>query len=281
MTFSGREQMPKLEVYGWLLETSWGVVPEDRLEEVFDALSNEEFDVDDFEDILGNNNETGINTDLDIEIIVDGKLQDFDKDLFSEEVENPVLIEDDENEGQFFLIEETASKGLIYSCEISEEFDQEKLSLWYYNYALGDTGSTIDVLEIEYDGQDCLDRNTDVKVYEVKLMRPDSTICEFEESDDDAEKTEVEKERFQKIYVFKDLITYKKFFEEYLDPILSDEYVIFTSVITSSGEDADELWIAFEDTSDELLLTPDEGDHVADEIGEYSVRWSPRDPFEN
>ena len=273
--------MPKLEVYGWLLETSWGVVPEDRLEAVFDALSNEEFDVDDFEDILGNNNETGINTDLDIEIIVDEKLQDFDKDLFSEEVENPVLIEDDENESQFFLIEETASKGLIYSCEISEEFDQEKLSLWYYNYALGDTGSTIDVLEIEYDGQDCLDRNTDVKVYEVKLMRPDGTICEFEESDENAETTEVEQERFQKIYVFKDKITYKKFFAEYLDPILSNEYTIFTSVITSSGEDADELWIALEDTSDELLLTPDEGDHVADEIGEYSVRWSPRNPFED
>ena len=41
--------MPKHEVYGWLLETSWGVVPEDRLEAVFDALSNEEFDVDDNE----------------------------------------------------------------------------------------------------------------------------------------------------------------------------------------------------------------------------------------
>ena len=273
--------MPKLEVYGWLLETSWGVVPEDRLEVVFDALSNEQFDVDDFEDILGNNNETGINTDLDIEIIVDGELQNFDKDLFSEEVENPVLIEDDENEGQFFLIEETASKGLIYSCEISEEFDQEKLSLWYYNYALGDTGSTIDVLEIEYDGQDCLDRNTDVKVYEVKLMRPDGTICEFEESNDNVETTEVEKERFQKIYVFKDRITYKKFLEEYLDPILSDKDVIFTNVITSSGEGADELWVALEDTSDELLLTPDEGDWLADEIGEFSVRWSPRDPFED
>ena len=273
--------MPKLEVYGWLLETSWGVVPEDRLEVVFDALSNEKFDVDDFEDILGNNNETGINTDLDIEMIVDGKLQSFDKDLFSEEVENPVLIEDDENEGQFFLIEETASKGLIYSCETSEDFDQEKLSLWYYNYALGDTGSTIDVLEIEYDGQDCLDRDTDVKVYEVKLMRPDGTICEFEESDENAETTEVEKERFQKIYVFKDRITYKKFFEEYLDPILSDKDVIFTNVITSSGEDADELWVAFENTSDELLLTPDEGDWLADEIGEFSVRWSPRDPFED
>ena len=281
MNFSGREQMPKLEVYGWLLETSWGVVPEDRLEVVFDALSNEKFDVDDFEDILGNNNETGINTDLDIEMIVDGKLQSFDKDLFSEEVENPVLIEDDENEGQFFLIEETASKGLIYSCETSEDFDQEKLSLWYYNYALGDTGSTIDVLEIEYDGQDCLDRDTDVKVYEVKLMRPDGTICEFEESDENAETTEVEKERFQKIYVFKDRITYKKFFEEYLDPILSDKDVIFTNVITSSGEDADELWVAFENTSDELLLTPDEGDWLADEIGEFSVRWSPRDPFED
>jgi hypothetical protein len=281
MNFSGREQMPKLEVYGWLLETSWGVVPEDRLEVVFDALSNEQFDVDDFEDILGNNNETGINTDLDIEIIVDGELQNFDKDLFSEEVENPVLIEDDENEGQFFLIEETASKGLIYSCEISEEFDQEKLSLWYYNYALGDTGSTIDVLEIEYDGQDCLDRNTDVKVYEVKLMRPDGTICEFEESNDNVETTEVEKERFQKIYVFKDRITYKKFLEEYLDPILSDKDVIFTNVITSSGEGADELWVALEDTSDELLLTPDEGDWLADEIGEFSVRWSPRDPFED
>ena len=281
MNFSGREQMPKLEVYGWLLETSWGVVPEDRLEVVFDALSNEQFDVDDFEDILGNNNETGINTDLDIEIIVDGELQNFDKDLFSEEVENPVLIEDDENEGQFFLIEETASKGLIYSCEISEEFDQEKLSLWYYNYALGDTGSTIDVLEIEYDGQDCLDRNTDVKVYEVKLMRPDGTICEFEESDDNVETTEVEKERFQKIYVFKNRITYKKFLEEYLDPILSDKDVIFTNVITSSGEGADELWVALEDTSDELLLTPDEGDWLADEIGEFSVRWSPRDPFED
>jgi hypothetical protein len=281
MNFSGREQMPKLEVYGWLLETSWGVVPEDRLEVVFDALSNEKFDVDDFEDILGNNNETGINTDLDIEIIVDGELQNFDKDLFSEEVENPVLIEDDENEGQFFLIEETASKGLIYSCEISEEFDQEKLSLWYYNYALGDTGSTIDVLEIEYDGQDCLDRNTDVKVYEVKLMRPDGTICEFEESNDNVETTEVEKERFQKIYVFKDRITYKKFLEEYLDPILSDKDVIFTNVITSSGEGADELWVALEDTSDELLLTPDEGDWLADEIGEFSVRWSPRDPFED
>ena len=273
--------MPKLEVYGWLLETSWGVVPEDRLEVVFDALSNEQFDVDDFEDILGNNNETGINTDLDIEIIVDGELQNFDKDLFSEEVENPVLIEDDENEGQFFLIEETASKGLIYSCEISEEFDQEKLSLWYYNYALGETGSTIDVLEIEYDGQDCLDRNTDVKVYEVKLMRPDGTICEFEESNDNVETTEVEKERFQKIYVFKDRITYKKFLEEYLDPILSDKDVIFTNVITSSGEGADELWVALEDTSDELLLTPDEGDWLADEIGEFSVRWSPRDPFED
>ena len=273
--------MPKLEVYGWLLETSWGVVPEDRLEVVFDALSNEQFDVDDFEDILGNNNETGINTDLDIEIIVDGELQNFDKDLFSEEVENPVLIEDDENEGQFFLIEETASKGLIYSCEISEEFDQEKLSLWYYNYALGETGSTIDVLEIEYDGQDCLDRNTDVKVYEVKLMRPDGTICEFEESDDNVETTEVEKERFQKIYVFKNRITYKKFLEEYLDPILSDKDVIFTNVITSSGEGADELWVALEDTSDELLLTPDEGDWLADEIGEFSVRWSPRDPFED
>ena len=273
--------MPKLEVYGWLLETSWGVVPEDRLEVVFDALSNEQFDVDDFEDILGNNNETGINTDLDIEIIVDGELQNFDKDLFSEEVENPVLIEDDENEGQFFLIEETASKGLIYSCEISEEFDQEKLSLWYYNYALGETGSTIDVLEIEYDGQDCLDRNTDVKVYEVKLMRPDGTICEFEESNDNVETTEVEKERFQKIYVFKDRKTYKKFLEEYLDPILSDKDVIFTNVITSSGEGADELWVALEDTSDELLLTPDEGDWLADEIGEFSVRWSPRDPFED
>jgi len=273
--------MPRLEIHGWLLETSWGVVPESRLEAVVDALDNGEFDRDDFEDILGNNNETGINTDLDIEIIVDGELQNFDKDLFSEEVENPVLIEDDENEGQFFLIEETASKGLIYSCEISEEFDQEKLSLWYYNYALGDTGSTIDVLEIEYDGQDCLDRNTDVKVYEVKLMRPDGTICEFEESNDNVETTEVEKERFQKIYVFKDRITYKKFLEEYLDPILSDKDVIFTNVITSSGEGADELWVALEDTSDELLLTPDEGDWLADEIGEFSVRWSPRDPFED
>jgi len=136
-------------------------------------------------------------------------------------------------------------------------------------------------LEIEYDGQDCLDRNTDVKVYEVKLMRPDGTICEFEESNDNVETTEVEKERFQKIYVFKDRITYKKFLEEYLDPILSDKDVIFTNVITSSGEGADELWVALEDTSDELLLTPDEGDWLADEIGEFSVRWSPRDPFED
>lgn len=275
--------MPRLEIQGWLLETSWGVVPEDRLEAVFDALSNEEFDVDDFEDILGNNNETGINTDLDIEIIVDGETQDFDPDLFSEELENPVLVEDDENEGQFFLIEETTSKGVIYSCELSEEFDQENLSVWYYNYALGDTGTALDVLEIDYDGQDCLDRNTDVKDYSVRLMRPDGTIYEVEEADDDTETIDGELEKFEKTYVFKNQTQYKKFIDEYiLDSVQPDiDMGVCNHKITYSGENAEELWITLEDTSDGLEFTPDpDTGWVEDDIGEISVRWRPRNPHE-
>jgi len=275
--------MPRLEIHGWLLETSWGVVPESRLEAVVDALDNGEFDRDDFEDILGDNNETGINTDLDIEIIVDGETQDFDTDLFSEELENPVLVEDDENEGQFFLIEETASKGVIYSCELSEEFDQENLSVWYYNYAFGDTGAALDVLEIDYDGQDCLDRNTDVKDYSVRLMRPDGTIYGVEEADDDTETIDGELEKFEKTYVFKNQTQYKKFIDEYiLDSVQPDiDMGVCNHKITYSGENAEELWITLEDTSDGLEFTPDpDTGWIEDDIGEISVRWRPGNPHE-
>jgi len=275
--------MPRLEIHGWLLETSWGVVPESRLEAVVDALDNGEFDRDDFEDILGDNNETGINTDLDIEIIVDGETQDFDTDLFSEELENPVLVEDDENEGQFFLIEETTSKGVIYSCELSEEFDQENLSVWYYNYAFGDTGAALDVLEIDYDGQDCLDRNTDVKDYSVRLMRPDGTIYGVEEADDDTETIDGELEKFEKTYVFKNQTQYKKFIDEYiLDSVQPDiDMGVCNHKITYSGENAEELWITLEDTSDGLEFTPDpDTGWIEDDIGEISVRWRPRNPHE-
>lgn len=275
--------MPRLDIHGWLLETSWGVVPESRLEAVVDALDNGEFDRDDFEDILGDNNETGINTDLDIEIIVDGETQDFDTDLFSEELENPVLVEDDENEGQFFLIEETTSKGVIYSCELSEEFDQENLSVWYYNYAFGDTGAALDVLEIDYDGQDCLDRNTDVKDYSVRLMRPDGTIYGVEEADDDTETIDGELEKFEKTYVFKNQTQYKKFIDEYiLDSVQPDiDMGVCNHKITYSGENAEELWITLEDTSDGLEFTPDpDTGWIEDDIGEISVRWRPRNPHE-
>ena len=277
--------MAKLEIHGWLLETSWGVIPEDRLQDVMDALDNEEFDRDDFDDILDSNNETGINTDLDIEILVDDERKEFDRDQFAEELEEPVLIEDEENEGQFFLIEETASKGIVYSCELTEDFDPEKLSVWYYNYALGDTENTIDVLEIEYDENECLDRNVDVKGYYIKLLRPDGTLYGEDDEEEADEAPEQDQEKFQKTYIFKDISQYKTFRDDYIlneDGLkhLIDIGVCETS-ISYSGEDAEELWITFEDTESELQLTPDpDTGWVEEDIGEISVRWSPRNPFE-
>jgi len=275
--------MAILEIYGWLLETSWGVVSEDRLQDVMDALDNEEFDRDDFDDILDSNNETGINTDLDIEIFVDGDLKEFDRDQFAEELEEPVLIEDDENEGQFFLIEETASKGLIYSCEISEEFDQEKLSLWYYNYALGDTENSINVLEIEYDDNECLDRRVDVEVYGIKLLKPDGTLYEADEVGAANENISSQSdETFQKIYVFTDKNSYDNFCSYIKENKQQNiDYGIDKTIITYSGINSDELTITFENTPEELQFTPDPDiGWVEDEIGQISVRWSPRDPFE-
>jgi len=275
--------MAILEIYGWLLETSWGVVSEDRLQDVMDALDNEEFDRDDFDDILDSNNETGINTDLDIEIFVDGDLKEFDRDQFAEELEEPVLIEDDENEGQFFLIEETASKGLIYSCEISEEFDQEKLSLWYYNYALGDTENSINVLEIEYDDNECLDRRVDVEVYGIKLLKPDGTLYEADEVGAANENSSSQSdETFQKIYVFTDKNSYDNFCSYIKENKQQNiDYGIDKTIITYSGINSDELTITFENTPEELQFTPDPDiGWVEDEIGQISVRWSPRDPFE-
>ena len=44
--------MAKLEIYGWLLETSWGLVPKDQVNDVIAAIESDSFDRDDFEDIL-------------------------------------------------------------------------------------------------------------------------------------------------------------------------------------------------------------------------------------
>ena len=171
--------MAKLEIYGWLLETSWGLVPKDQVNDVIAAIESDSFDRDDFEDILGENNETGIGTDLDIEIIFNNERKPFDPNDYEEEISEPVVIED-EVENQFFLIEEMASKGLIYQCEVEEDYDPEKLEVWFYHYNLGNTGRAIEVMQIEYDGLDSEDTNTEVKVYDVKLLKPDGELHESE-----------------------------------------------------------------------------------------------------
>ena len=168
--------MANLEIYGWLHETSWGAVPKNRLQQVMDVLDNDEFDRDDFDDILDNNNETGVGLNLDIEVFVDGVKQEFDSEKFSQELSEADEIEDDIHKGEFFLIEETISKGLIYSCEIQGDFNINDLSVWFYNYLLGDTGVGLNVLEIDYNGLDCADRNTEVNGYYIKLLRSDGQI---------------------------------------------------------------------------------------------------------
>jgi len=51
--------------------------------------------------------------------------------------------------------------------------------------------------------------------------------------------------------------------------------------ITYSGENAEELWITLEDTSDGLEFTPDpDTGWIEDDIGEISVRWRPGNPHE-
>jgi hypothetical protein len=41
-----------------------------------------------------------------------------------------------------------ASKGLIYQCEVEEDYDPEKLEVWFYHYNLGNTGRAIEVMQI-------------------------------------------------------------------------------------------------------------------------------------
>ena len=273
--------MAKLEIYGWLLETSWGVVPSDQVDDLIAAIKSESFDRDDFEDILDENNETGIGTDLDIEILFNNERKTFDPSDFEEEVSEPVVIED-EAENKFFLIEETASKGLVYQCDIEDDYDPDKLEVWFYHYNLGNSGRAIEVMQIEYDGLDCEDRNTEVKVYDVKLLKPDGELHESEAAlANEFEIFEVsDQEKFKKIYIFKEKSSYENFCKHIAENLQDHiDRGIDETVITYSGPYADELTICFENTSFELQFTPDpDTGWVEEEIGPLEVRWEPHEP---
>lgn len=270
--------MPLFQVYGLLMETNWGVIPEDRLDELTNAMNDGAFDRDDFDDILEQYGETGINSDLDIEIYIDGKRQDFSNENYIGQISEPIEIDDDVNNDEYFLIEETVSKGLIYSCEIESDYDPEKLSFWFYCYMLGNTGVGINVLEIEYDGLDCLDRTLELSSYDVTLISPDGSVYEPTELEqNDADAINGNEDLFEKIYIFKEVAAYTNFCEYIAENVQDNiDSGINKTRIIYSGPDADPLSITYINTESELQYTPDpDTGWVEDEIGEIDVIWRP------
>ncbi|CAI8288060.1 MAG: Uncharacterised protein [uncultured Bacteroidota bacterium] len=168
--------MSKLEIFGRLREISWGPIPEDQINTLQSSLEDE-FDRDDFEDILDQNNETGIGQDLDLQILVDGNVMKFDPNDYKSILEKPKIIED-QNTDKSYLIEETFSKGSVYECNFDGVFDPKKLHFHSYKYLLGETGQTIDIVEIDYDNIECEDRNAEVKEYSIKVLKADGSYYE-------------------------------------------------------------------------------------------------------
>lgn len=277
MVFSKSEgKMPKLEIFGWLHETSWGCIPEDKFISVLSAVESDDFDRDDFEEILDENNETGIGIDLDLQIYVDGELVAFDQEKYNEVLEEPVFIEDD-NENQSYLIEETISRGCIYECNFDGVFEQENLNFYFYEYELGGSGQSIKVLEVDYDDIDCEDRNASVEGYYVKVLKSDGSIYESNvgSATDEDQKEQNSNEHSSRIYSFDDKETFQKF-RKYIEENIQEniDMGINKSVIAYSDPDSGLYQITFTGPLDDLKFLPDPDlGWVEEEIGIIRDSW--------
>ena len=229
-------------------------------------------------EILDENNETGIGMDLDLKIYVDGELVAFDPEKYNEILEEPVFIEDD-NENQSYLIEETVSRGCIYECNFDGVFDQENLNFYFYEYELGGSGQSIKVLEVDYDDIDCEDRNASVEGYYVKVLKPDGSIHESNvgSATDEVQNEQNSNEHSTRIYSFDDKETFQKF-REYIEENIQEniDMGINKSVIAYSDPNSGLYQITFTGPLDDLefLPNPDLG-WVEEEIGIIRDSWNP------
>jgi hypothetical protein len=56
----------------------------------------------------------------------------------------------------------------------------QSLSIYFhsYKYSLGETGQTIDIVEINYDNIECENRIAEVKEYLIKILKADGSYYE-------------------------------------------------------------------------------------------------------